>query len=304
MKKLQLSRGSLRDDTSNVVSNPSQRKSLGMPTETNDESMKLFSDLVKAEIAAPLNEKATIFLDENEEPISFQSFPLHIRTFFKENVSISTDAAFDLCAQTVKQTGSLWVKERRVRITACSAYELYTYYSGTKNDWDRKAALHVSSSFKGNAATEHGIKEEPIARSVYCQAMGKRVLKVGLLVNSSVPWIGCSLDGVVPDECTIEIKCPVIGQTCNISDVLPKLPYLKCVNGQYTLKVKHKFYCQVQLGMFLSNYNLCHFIVYSSFNSSFCVIEVPYDERTVFDYLSVLTKVYFRYLLPKLAELL
>nr|CAI5867575.1 unnamed protein product [Callosobruchus analis] len=60
-----------------------------------------------------------------------------------------------------------------------------------------------------------------------------------------------------------------------------------------TLKKKHSYYWQVQLGMAILNLKSCDLVLYSSKAKNFLTICVPFDEEFVRDMLSNVSKKYF-----------
>lgn len=58
-----------------------------------------------------------------------------------------------------------------------------------------------------NAAIEHGIATEPMARIAYEAAMGVFVNQVSFIDHPTIANFGCSPDGII-DDGLIEIKCP------------------------------------------------------------------------------------------------
>ena len=63
-----------------------------------------------------------------------------------------------------------------------------------------------SESFT-NAAMEHGVRTEPMARIAYEVATGNFVEQVAFIDHPTIEWFGCSPDGLVGNG-LIEIKCP------------------------------------------------------------------------------------------------
>lgn len=59
-----------------------------------------------------------------------------------------------------------------------------------------------------NAAMQHGIDNEPLARIAYEAATGNLVEEVGFVPHPSIAMAGASPDGLVGDDGLIEIKCP------------------------------------------------------------------------------------------------
>jgi len=59
-----------------------------------------------------------------------------------------------------------------------------------------------------NSAMEWGTQTEPQARVAYEVKSGNFVDQVAFVDHPSIPWFGCSPDGLVSDSGLVEIKCP------------------------------------------------------------------------------------------------
>ena len=91
--------------------------------------------------------------------------------------------------------------------------------------------------FEGNAATDWGTENEPIAISEYEVRSGNLVVPSPFVVHPEFPWIGASPDGLVGDGGCIEAKCPY-GQ--QLYGVVPK-HYRPQVAG--VLEVTNRSWC-------------------------------------------------------------
>jgi len=59
-----------------------------------------------------------------------------------------------------------------------------------------------------NGDMRWGTETEPLARGAYSFFTGKPVQIVGLAISTEIEYFGASLDGLVDDDGSIEIKCP------------------------------------------------------------------------------------------------
>lgn len=59
-----------------------------------------------------------------------------------------------------------------------------------------------------NAAMEHGIEKEPLARMCYEARRGVLVEETGFVHHPTLKWVGGSVDGLVDDDGMIEVKAP------------------------------------------------------------------------------------------------
>lgn len=73
-------------------------------------------------------------------------------------------------------------------------------------------------------------------------------------------------------------------------------------NGHLQIKKKHKYYGQIQMGMGMLNLDLCYLFLYSSFNDSSLIIEVPYDHNFLINMLKTIKKKYFADMFHEICE--
>lgn len=73
-------------------------------------------------------------------------------------------------------------------------------------------------------------------------------------------------------------------------------------NGHYSLKKKHKYYGQVQMGMSMLNLNKCYLSLYSSYDDTCIVIEIYFDYNFSKKMLDTLKYNYFSNMLHSLCE--
>lgn len=66
----------------------------------------------------------------------------------------------------------------------------------------------AEKEFKGNVATNHGERMEPVALAFYERTSGNRVEQTGLVKHDKHDWLGASPDGLIGIDGGLEIKCP------------------------------------------------------------------------------------------------
>lgn len=66
----------------------------------------------------------------------------------------------------------------------------------------------AEKEFKGNVATNHGERMEPVALEFYERTSGNRVEQTGLVKHDKHDWLGASPDGLIGIDGGLEIKCP------------------------------------------------------------------------------------------------
>lgn len=224
----------------------------------------------------------------------------YLSVYYEVHVRVSERESLNICMETIEQSSSsMWKEERSRRITASHAYSLYTYYSSSANkpkDWKRKIMNIVSQKTFQTTATMHGILNETPAINAY---MRESVTRCGLVVPPHVPWLGGSPDGIVITESKIiEVKCPEVGTSLPLKDMIPTLKYL--TPTQHLLRKNHQYYAQVQMNMFILKCKQADFLIYSAVEDKYYVLTIPFEEIFVRNMLYSLKEVYFNVFLKYL----
>lgn len=164
----------------------------------------------------------------------------------------------------------------------------------------------LEPNFTGNSATAYGQYFETAARNEYAKNSKSETLQCGLLVHPAMPFFGYSPDGLVYDAGKlklVEIKCPVLGNHRSAVDVVSNLDYLTVDDAsQYSLKEKHTYYGQIQLGLYITGAQECDLIIYSSFDNSFVNVVVKKDQYFLLNMLNTLCQTYFYKMLPAIVN--
>ncbi|KAM7282619.1 uncharacterized protein ISCGN_002764 [Ixodes scapularis] len=224
-------------------------------------------------------------------------------SFYDQQVAVSVETAAVMLRDT-KENKAAWMMERRCRITGTTCYPLSTYKLG---NWEKKVRSTMQPSFRGNAATAHGLRYEPKAREKYAKTRRVDIFTCGLVVSPQNPWLGCSPDGVVFEGSRpgtlIEIKCPKKGEMMTAKALLATCDFLETDEaGTYSQKKRHTFYGQMQLGMVLLDVKTCDLVIYASMDDSIEVICVDFDEAFVWPLLTTVKRIYFERVLPVLCS--
>ena len=83
-----------------------------------------------------------------------------------------------------------------------------------------------------------------------CHIFSLKVSRVGLVINPSCPYLGCSPDGMVYDD-SEDDRFGLLERKCSLKATFTECDYLKCVGDVFKLKTTHNFFTQVmgQLGI-------------------------------------------------------
>lgn len=231
------------------------------------------------------------------------------KEFYEKVVSVSKEDVLRIAVETATQNSKEWQLQRSVRITASSCYGLYTYSKNESPDWERKIQQYIKPKTLLTKEMRYGKQFEENAFLCYSRKRNPLIQKTGFVIQYDEPWIGGSPDGIdTLSGLILEIKCPFSGKENSIEWIIENCPvtkrYLKVqeLNGdkRFTLNKKHTYYAQVQVNMWVMKCAKADFIIYSSKDDDFVVVEVDYDKHFVNDLKNALKIVYFNYVLPKL----
>ena len=122
---------------------------------------------------------------------------------------------------------------------------------------------------------------------------GRKAKQCGFVVHPKCPWLRYFADGIVfganGPELLLEIKCLCKGKTKIINDYLNFCSFLE---KDYTLKKKHSYYGQIQLGLLILNIWSCYFVLYLFFDKFMYILKIPYNENYAIDMLTNVRYVY------------
>nr|CAI5831074.1 unnamed protein product [Callosobruchus analis] len=204
----------------------------------------------------------------------------------------------------MEQNSQEWHEARKYRITGSRCYEIYTYRG---MDWEIKSKKYFWPKSFTNKYVKHGQMYEKPARESFISKTGHIVRECGMITSAGDKWLGFSPDGVVLNLdrepiALLEIKCLYSGITMTIKDCLQECNFISKENGRYTLKKKHKYYGQVQLGMGILNLNKCYMCLYASYGDSCEIITIENDYQFTKTMLMKIKNNYFSKMLHVLCE--
>jgi putative phage-type endonuclease len=156
-----------------------------------------------------------------------------------------------------EQRSEAWLKMRGNMLTASDvASAIGTNKYQTPEDLLLKKC-GIGEKFTGNAATEWGTQQEPVAIKMFEEQYGEKVHELGLIPHEKYPWLGGSPDGLTDTNCLVEIKCPM---------------NRKIIPGEVPLH----YQAQVQTCMEIMDLESCFFVQYQP-------IEISWPKEAVFD---------------------
>lgn len=167
---------------------------------------------------------------------------------------------------TASSAACLLIKDDKTCDSYIKEYNLEDIFDKNKkccNPYNSKTQFILDKckqgKFKGNVATFHGQKYEPVVTDIYSVLLKKQVLEFGLIQHKEYDWLGASPDGITTDGIMIEIKCPFRRK---ISGIPP-----------------FYYWIQVQLQLEVCNLEYCDFVEYEF--TEFSTEEEFLDDKTL-----------------------
>ena len=158
-------------------------------------------------------------------------------------------------SEEIVQGSQAWFESRIGKATASRISDIVAKtksgYSTSRANYMAQSVVErmtnqVAESYT-NAAMEHGITYEPIARANYELKMNLLVTETGAIDHPTIAMSAASPDGLVGDDGCLEIKCPITAT--HISTLLGE-------------EVAKKYYDQMQWQMACTGRSWCDFVSY------------------------------------------
>lgn len=195
----------------------------------------------------------------------------------------------------VEQGTQQWFESRCGIVTASSASKLLAKGQGkTRLAYMYQLIGEVMTGepihvWAGNAHTERGHEDEPIARALYQKRVGMETQQCGFIRNhEDIGWAGYSPDDLVGDDGLLEIKSRLAHIQAELLD---------------TRKVPRDSFLQMQLGMWVSERHWCDYVSYCRGMPLF-VHRVERDEKQITEIRQAVIEFYadMNFKLDRLAE--
>ena len=123
-----------------------------------------------------------------------------------------------------------------------------------------------------SSACQYGCEHEDVAREKHVESYSRIhetifVIKSGLMLHPSYPFLGATPDGIVNCSCcgsgVLEIKCPFRCKEKSFEDAASQKSFcLEEDKGDLRLKVDHAYYYQVQLQMKIYHVEYADFVLW------------------------------------------
>ena len=183
--------------------------------------------------------------------------------------------------KTVGQSGnSYWHQLRKGRITASNFYAVHTRVNSFKKNSDIDMSSSISTVMGVTTpnpnirALKFGRENESVAKDIYCKQYASNHVNAcfrecGLFLDPNNSYLAASPDmlvccdccgeGLLEVKCTLKPKCDSCHSfcTCNLPD------YISHTGDALEIRQNHRYFCQVQGQMAITQRKWCDLFVYS-----------------------------------------
>jgi len=151
----------------------------------------------------------------------------------------------DLIAKSLKapQKSPEWLKQRHGILSSsevASALDANLHESSMEL-LKRKCSPLSDTDLVTSKSISWGEKYEPIAKEIFEKITNEKIMDVGLIIHSSIPWLGASPDALVLSKKLLEIKCPF---------------HRHIVDG----RIPYYYWIQTQMQMEVCDLDECYFL--------------------------------------------
>ena len=146
--------------------------------------------------------------------------------------------------EMIEQRTDAWFQARLGKVTASKVADIIAKtqsgYSTSRANYMAQLVCERLTGQKSegftNAALQHGIDTEPLARAAYEALKDILVDEVGFVPHPTIEMAGASPDGLVGDDGLLEIKCP--NTATHIETLMSKT-----VPGKYNTQMQFQMAC-------------------------------------------------------------
>lgn len=151
----------------------------------------------------------------------------------------------DLIARSLKapQKSPEWLRQRHNILSSsevASALDANLHESSIEL-LKRKCSPLLDNDLTTSKSINWGEKYEPIAKEIFEKITNEKIMDVGLIIHSNIPWLGASPDALVLSKKLLEIKCPF---------------HRHIVDG----RIPYYYWIQTQMQMEVCDLDECYFL--------------------------------------------
>lgn len=126
-----------------------------------------------------------------------------------------------------------WLRQRHNILSSSEvASALDANLHETSMELLKRKCSPLDADLATSKSIDWGEKYEPVAKEIFKQITGEEIVDVGLIIHSSIPWLGASPDALVLSKKLLEIKCPFHRHI-----VSGRIPYYYWIQTQMQMEV-------------------------------------------------------------------
>lgn len=140
----------------------------------------------------------------HNEASNYSIFPLNSveHILFYTHISVNADTIKQIFNQTLDQSQNIfWLEYRKFRISASSKAHKIKTLKSTSEESKNKLVISLINEMeiKGKGASNvfYGLQTENKAFTLFSSSYNVDVIKIGLIIHSSKPWICASPNGLI-----------------------------------------------------------------------------------------------------------
>lgn len=193
-----------------------------------------------------------------------------------QSLEVSRELASRIEEETRGQSENpMWKEVRQPRLTSSRFGEVFSLRGESSA---QALAVRIMKGVRQTPAMKRGIDLEPEVLQQYSDMCNVNVFPSGFVVHPNASYLGASPDAKVYDPTAnppfglAEVKCPNV-------DSIAEVTHVKFVGGKAKLKIKQKYFWQVQGQLAITGLPWCDFI--TSTKSDLTVERIWLDESLV-----------------------
>ncbi|KAK4885069.1 hypothetical protein RN001_001340 [Aquatica leii] len=222
--------------------------------------------------------------------------------YLTQKCAVSVSTIMDVVNKTVGQhKNENWHFARKHRLTASNFGPVLSACRRNRFPDSLYRSLIGVYNLDGVKAIQWGRTHESVALENFTKATNLNVLPTGLWLTPT-GFLGGSPDGLVGEDCIVEVKCPYSHRNDDLQEKLKNTKsYIIYFNddGELHINKQHHYYDQVQSLLYILNRVQCYLVIWTLKGSVIAIIK---KDLSWASNVTILQSFYVNQYIPKLIE--